>query len=367
MKFLLSRDKLLHAIQQVAGVVERKGLDLILSHIFVKINSHQLRIIGTDLDVEICAIVTLAEPAQIGEFTVPARKMLDICRALPEKSEIKLTVNNEKAIVTSGKSRFTLATLPSDGFPKMELAANKLEFNIESQLLKDMFHRTLFSVANQDVRFYLNGLLMQLQGKQLYAVATDGHRLSMFNSNIDEELADCEVIIPKKAVVELQKILNDADDEVKMLITDKHLAVNTKTTSFIAKLIDGKFPDYNAVIPKNINMTITLDKDELKHALNRVAILSNEKYKGVNLSLSNNKLALTSKNPEQEEAEEELIVEYNHEDFTVGFNVAYLLDVLNHIPAGAVEFSFVDQASSVLIKAANDHYNCAFVVMPMRI
>ncbi len=367
MKFLIERNKLLSCLQKVSGVVERKSSQPILSHVLLHITSHQLRITGSDLEIEISSVVTLNEPAHSGEITVPARKLLDICRALPDDALLAVELNKEKVILTTKKSRFSLSTLPVESFPKFQLSGKELEFNLNSGFLKDMLNRTFFSVAQQDVRFYLNGLLMQIKENKLYAVATDGHRLSLFSSDIDEGIHNYEIIIPKKGVSELQRLLDSDDFDVELHVTDKHLAVNSKNFTFTSKLIEGRFPDYNAVMPKESKIQIQIDRDDLKNALNRVSILTNEKYKGVNFQLKIGALYLSSKNPEYEEAEEELSIEHTGEHLDIGFNVGYLLDVLNHIPAGKVELSFVDSTNSVLIKSLDDSYNCLYVVMPMRI
>ena len=208
---------------------------------------------------------------------------------------------------------------------------------------------------------------MQVKDKKLFSVTTDGHRLSLFKSDIEEDIQDYEIIIPKKGVNELQRLLDNDDIEVEIHVTDKHLAVNSKGFTFISKLIEGKFPDYNEVVPKESKIKIQLDRDDLKNALNRVSILTNEKYKGVSFQLKIGSLHLMSKNPEHEEAEEELPIEYTGDHLDIGFNVSYLLDILNHIPAGKVELSFTDSMSSVLINSHNDSYDCLYVVMPMRI
>lgn len=367
MKFSVERDKLLGALQRVSGVVERKSSQPILSHFMLYISSHQLRITGTDLEVEITALLTLIEPAESGEVTLPARKLLDICRALPEGSQLNFTLNKEKVSVLSGKSRFYLATLPAESFPRLEAKEKEVEFEISSHLLSDMLERTLFAVANQDVRFYLNGLLMQTKDGDLYSVATDGHRLSMFNAKLDKQIPNYSIIIPRKAVSELQRLLANTEEELAVGLTKNNITINGKDYIFISKLIEGNFPDYQAVIPKNNKVKIVLDRDDFRNALSRVSILSNEKYRGVNLQLSKGMLHLSSKNPEHEQAEEELAIEYEGDSFDVGFNVGYILDVLNHVPPGNVEFALEDASQSVLIKSLSDDYNCLFVVMPMRI
>lgn len=369
MKLIIGRNKLLKGLQKISGVVERKNSQPILSHVFLHITSHQLKLIGSDLEVEISAVVTLSEPADSGEITLPARKLLDICRALPENAVLNIDFKQEKVSITSGKSRFSLATLPVESFPKFELSGRELEFNIESKLLSTMLNRTFFSVAQQDVRFYLNGLFMQIKEKNLHAVATDGHRLSLFNTDLTEDgIPDYEIIIPRKGVSELQRLLDlEEEEEVTLHITEKHLSVRAKSFIFVSKLIEGNFPDYNAVIPKENRIQINLDRDDLKNALNRVAILTNEKYKGVNFQLKIGSLYLSSKNPEYEEAEEELPIEYTGEHLEIGFNVGYLLDILSHIRAGTIQLSFLNSSSSVLIKSSDDDYNCLYVVMPMRI
>ncbi len=367
MKFTVDRDKLLSTLQKVTGVVERRSSQPILSQVLFQITSHQLRIVGTDLEVEICAVMTLAEPAETGEITVPARKLLDICRALPDGSLLEINLQNQKVLIKAGKSKFSLASLPVESFPKFDLTNYELEFSLEKPILRDLLDRTFFSVAQQDVRFYLNGLLLQIKEGKLYAAGTDGHRLAMFSHELDNNLPDYEIIIPRKGVNELLRLLDTEEGVVEIKVTDKHISVQSDNFVFISKKIEGRFPDYNAVIPPSGTKIINCDRDNLKNALNRVSILTNEKYKGVHIQLRMGALLLSSKNPEHEEAEEEIQIEYTGENFDIGFNVSYLLDILSHMPAGDVELAFADSTSSVLIKSIGDVYHCLYVVMPVRI
>lgn len=366
MKFSITRDKLLATIQRVNGVVERRGSNQILSYLLLQVTSHQLRLTGTDLEVEMCANVTLDEPGVTGDVTVPARKLFDICKALPDSVTLDIALDNNKVIIKAGRSRFSLATLPVIGFPKFIMDNQQVEFDLPQALLKTIIDRTLFSVASQDVRYYLNGLFLQIKDNQIIAVGTDGHRLAIFSHALGKDIADCQVIIPKKAILELQRLLEQEGD-ITLAIANKLFCAKSKHFTMVSKIIEGTFPDYNAVIPKNTSSSLKCSKDQLKNTLSRMSILTNEKYKGVSFYLSKEKVVLSSRNPEAEEAEEELAAKFTGEQLNIGFNVSYLIDILNHIPPGNVTLSFTDTTSSTLVEPEKDEYACKYVVMPMRI
>lgn len=367
MRFSIERDRLLTTLQQVVGVVEKRHSQPILSHFLFQVNTHQLLVIGTDLEVELQARCTLAEPAEVGEITLPGRKLIDICRALPQETILTLNYQDNKINIQAASSRFTLSTLPVESFPQTIVEPFEIEFSIPSKQLQQMFNRTYFAVAQQDVRYYLNGLLMTTSAQKLCCVGTDGHRLSLSYVSNSQMLSDYAVIIPRKAIMELLRLLDQEEESLSISITSHHIRIEAKHFTLISKRIDGRFPDYESVIPKHSNKFVSIERDPLKQALLRVSILSNEKYKGVRLQLRNDKLVLLTHNPEQEVAEEELAIEYKGEDLDIGFNVNYLLDVLNHIPEGKVSLAFADSNSSVLMTSLEEGEHSQFVVMPLRL
>ncbi len=370
MELTVTRETLLPPLQIVASVVERKQTLAVLANVLFVVEENQLSITGTDCEIELIARIPLVEAAEPTKFTIPARKLMDICRALPDDSTIKIKLDNNKATVCSGKSRFSLATLPADNFPAVNAGANHVEYAMPQGRLKVLLERTYFCMAQQDVRYFLNGLLLDYRDSTLFAVATNGHRLAMSYLNDANKLEQpMQCIMPRKAVLECIKLLADDDDAmVNIALGQNHIRLDFENITFTSKLIDGRFPDYNRVIPKSADKVIMLDRDELKQVLARVAILANEKYHGVRLQLRANLLRFSTNNPEQEEAEEEIVIEYDGNDMDVGFNVTYLLDILNSLPIGAVRLAFTGENASVLIESqavADD--NCAYVVMPMRL
>lgn len=366
MKFIIDREALLKPLQMVAGAVERKQTMPILGNVLVDVNSHQLHITATDTEVELNARVTLGEPAEAGQITAPARKLIDICRSLPESASLTLTLKGEKLLVQSGRSRFSLATLPAEDFPNVDDTVAECEFTINSTLLARLIETTYFAMAQQDVRYYLNGLLLELRGSQITTVATDGHRLAFCHMAGAQDYGEQQVILPRKGVAELIRLLNQTDEDLSVSLTVNHLKIAAKGFTFTSKLIEGRFPDYQRVIPRQCPTQIEIDRDVLKDALTRASILSNEKYRGVRLELQDNLLKISANNPEQEEAEEELLINYSGKSVEVGFNVGYLVDVMNAMPEGGVNLGFTDTFNAVLIESKAEH-PAGYVVMPMRL
>lgn len=366
MKFIIKREELLPALTTVNGVIERRQTLPVLSNLLLSVKNSQITLTGTDMEVELVCSVP-HETNTEGETTLPARKLLDICRALPEDAEITLNVKGDKATVTSGQSRFTLSTLPAQEFPLIEDIDSQVEFRISQKELRALLDKTSFAMAQQDVRYYLNGLLLEIDGENLRSVATDGHRLALcevaLSTNTDEIR---QVIVPRKGILELVRLLQDEDDEVAVKISSNHIRIAWSELCFTSKLIDGKFPDYSRVIPEESNSPIGADRESLRQSLTRASILSNEKYRGVRIILENNKLRALAHNPEQEEAEEELDVEYSGSEMEIGFNVSYLLDALGIIKTEKVVLSVSDPNSSCLI-LPGEQSNCKYVVMPMRL
>lgn len=367
MNFTIDREKLLKPLQQVAGVVERRQTLPVLSNVLMVVEDDQLTLTGTDLEVELVARVGLESTFDSAEITVPAKKLLDICKSLPDDCQIQFTLDEQKLMVKAGRSRFNLATLPSNEFPNLEDAQGTTSFSINQGYLKSIIDRTGFAMAQQDVRFYLNGMLFEVSTNLLRVVATDGHRLALCNAEIHCEVEQTvQAIVPRKGVLELSKLFNDMDADVSVALSGNHIRVENADLRFTSKLIDGKFPDYERVLPKNSDKTLVSDKDEMKQCFSRVSILSNEKYRGVRIRLENGKLTTVANNPEQEEAEETIDLEYQGAELEIGFNVNYLLDVMNVIRSESVKIQLADSNSSALISDAVDE-SASYVVMPMRL
>jgi len=366
MNITSSRETLLRPLQSVIGVVERRQTMPILGNVLIQVKDDQLSISASDLEVELVTESIVDEVKTPGEITVPARKFLDICRALPEETTIKIQLDGDRMVVKSGRSRFVLSTLPATDFPLVEDINANLEISLGQAELRHLLDKTHFSMAQQDVRYYLNGLLLEIADDCVRAVATDGHRLALSEITLaDKTEASQQVIVPRKGVLELQKLLGE-DGEVRLSIGTNHLRATVDNIQFTSKLIDGRFPDYDRVIPKPEGNLLVTNRDYLKSALQRAAILSNEKYRGVRLDLAPGKLRIQANNPDQEEAQDEIEVEYSGVDMEIGFNVNYLLDAIAAVETEDVEVGFVDANSSCVIKCPGD-VESKFVVMPMRL
>jgi len=365
MKFSAAREALLKPLQAVIGVVERRQTMPILANLLLVAKDGELLITATDLEVELVASAQIDLEAS-GEITVPGRKLLDICRALPEDAEITIALSGDKLGVRSGRSKFSLTTLPASEFPTVEDISGKEAVKVEQATLVKLLEKTHFSMAQQDVRYYLNGLLLETSKKQLRAVATDGHRLALCEVEIDSnEAGEQQVIVPRKGVLELQRLLT-GEGSVELELGSNHIRVQLDGIRFTSKLIDGRFPEYERVIPDEADNELLADRELFKGALQRTAILSNEKYRGIRLIIRDNGVVLQAHNPEQEEAEEELEVSYKGDDIEIGFNVNYLLDALGAIESDQVTLSIVDGNSSCLLREPGKD-DCKYVVMPMRL
>ena len=366
MKFKISREALLKPLQVVSGVVEKRQTLPILSNVLVTIQGDRLTMTGTDLEVELLAS-TLLSDAEDGEVTLPARKFMDICKSLPEGAELDISIDAERCLIRSGKSRFTLATLPANDFPATEKVTGAREYSLPQSVLKHLIEQTHFCMANQDVRYYLNGLLLELRQNAIRAVATDGHRLALSEAQVDLVPGDInQIILPRKGVTELSRLLADGEEGCKIELNSNFIRVNLGEITFTSKLIDGRFPDYDRVIPKGGDKIVQANREVLRQGLLRASILSNEKYRGIRLNFADNMLRATVNNPEQEEALEELDVSYNGEEIEIGFNVSYLVDALNAIKQDEVELILIDANSSCLIHGNGDD-SSRYVVMPMRL
>jgi DNA polymerase-3 subunit beta len=365
MKVSATREHLLEALQSVIGVVERRQTMPILSNVLLSARDNRLRITGTDLEVELVAAAEVTVQ-QAGDITVPGRKLLDIVRTLPDKSQVTMTREGERIVLRGGRSRFTLSTLPAAEFPVIDEIHALQTVSIRAQDCRLLIDKTHFAMAQQDVRYYLNGTLLETNGEVLRAVATDGHRLSWCEVALEGRPRELQqIILPRKGVLELQRLL-DGEGEIEVAIGSNHVRVQIGEVRFTSKLIDGKFPEYGRVIPAQPPRVMTAARDALRAALQRTAILSNEKYRGVRLTFASGLLTVQAHNPEQEEAEDQLEVNFTGDEIEIGFNVSYLLDALAAVDTETVEVGLTDANSSCLIRAPGN-VNVKYVVMPMRL
>ena len=366
MKFSLSREALLNPLQLVVGVVERRQTLPILSNVLLRLEGNQLSMTGTDLEVEIKGSTEVVSASEAGEITVSARKFLDICRSLPDGAQVDFSSSEGKAQIVSGRSRFTLATLPANEFPSVDEGEQTAQFSVLGSMIRGLIESTSFAMAQQDVRYYLNGMLWEVTQNQLRVVATDGHRLALCDGPCEVALEDkISAILPRKGIIELSRLL--ADDEVRVSIGSNHIRVTGADYCFTSKLVDGAYPDYDRVVPKGGDKLVVGDREQLKQAFGRTAILSNEKYRGVRIELVNGAMHLVANNPEQEEAQEEVGVAYSGDSLEIGFNVSYLLDVLNVLKCSEIRFTLADSNSSALVEDASGQSKATYVVMPMRL
>ena len=366
MKFIVEREQLLKPLQQVSGPLGGRPTLPILGNLLLQVNEGTLLLTGTDLEMEMVARVALTQPHEPGATTVPARKFLDICRGLPEGAEISLTLEGDRMLVRSGRSRFSLSTLPASDFPNLDDWQSEVEFTLPQATLKRLIEATQFSMAHQDVRYYLNGMLFETEGEELRTVATDGHRLAVCSMPVGQALPNHSVIVPRKGVIELVRLLDGGETPLQVQIGSSNIRAHVGDFIFTSKLVDGRFPDYRRVLPKNPDKALEAGCDLLKQAVARAAILSNEKFRGVRIYITENQLRITANNPEQEEAEEMLDVSYSGTELEIGFNVSYVLDVLNALKCENVRLLLTDSVSSVQIEDVASPA-AAYVVMPMRL
>lgn len=367
MHFKISRESFLKPLQLVSGVVERRQTLPVLSNVLLVLEGSELSLTGTDLEVELVGRVMVAESMESGAITVPARKLLDICKSLADDATIEISMSDSnKLTVKSGRSRFTLTTLPATEFPSVEEEPDTFSVTLSKSRLKELLDSTGFAMAQQDVRYYLNGMLFEVGSDYLRVVATDGHRLAMetmaMNDGVSEEQ---QLIVPRKGIIELGRLLGEEGD-ISLTFGQNHIRAKVTEYTFTSKLVDGKFPDYNRVLPKGGNKVLIGEVQELRQAFTRASILSNEKYRGVRVILSDGELKILANNPEQEEAEEVIAVEYQGDSLEIGFNVSYLIDVLSTLPSPKAKITLSDPNSSALIEAESGS-DAVYVVMPMRL
>src|SRR5215468_6326690 len=365
MKLTATREDFLAPLQSVIGVVERRQTMPVLANVLMSARENRLSINGTDLEVELVAS-SQASVQQPGDITVPGRKLLDIFRSLPDGVSITFSTEGERVSLRAGRSRFTLSSLPAAEFPVVEEINAQQTLSVPQGDFRRLIDKTHFSMAQQDVRYYLNGLLLETDGKALRAVATDGHRLALCEMELAGKAKTThQVIVPRKGVLELQRILG-TEGTIELAVGTNHVRAQIGDISFTSKLIDGRFPEYARVIPANPPRPVEADRETLRQALQRTAILSNEKYRGIRLTVRPDLLTLQAHNPEQEEAEDQVEVSYKGEEVEIGFNVNYLLDALSAIESDRVEIGLTDSNSSCLIHAPGILHT-RYVVMPMHV
>jgi DNA polymerase-3 subunit beta len=366
MRFTLQREAFLKPLAQVVNVVERRQTLPVLANFLVQVQNGQLSLTGTDLEVEMVSRIAV-EDAQDGETTIPARKLFEIIRALPDGSRITVSQTGDKITVQAGRSRFTLATLPANDFPSVDEVEATERVAIGEATLKELIERTAFAMAQQDVRYYLNGLLFDLRGDALRTVATDGHRLALCETDLAKPSGSKrQIIVPRKGVTELQRLLESGDREIELEVGRSHVRVKRDDVTFTSKLIDGRFPDYEAVIPIGADREVKVDREALRASLQRAAILSNEKYRGIRVEVSPGNLKISAHNPEQEEAQEEIEADTTVSDLAIGFNVNYLLDALSALRDEEVIIQLRDSNSSALVRESSSEKS-RHVVMPLRL
>ena len=366
MKFITEKAQIVDSLQNAAAVAERRQTIPILANLRLKTVDGKLEVTATDLEIQIKTYSDLLEIKEEGETTVSARKMSELCRSLPEGENVNFSLSNGKLTVSSSNFHADFATISSDDFPEIEINEEQTPITVESNVLKRLLSKTSFSMASQDVRYYLNGMLLEIESNKINGVATDGHRLAFSSAVTNAENLDVRNILPRKAVLELSKLLSPNEGTVELLIGASYVDVRSENLSFSSKLIDGKYPDYNKVFPTGEPLPLEISKEILQSALSRASVLSNEKYRGVRFQLSEDKLKLTANNPEQESAEEEVDVIYKGSELEVGFNIGYLLDVLNSIDSETVYFEFYGEDSSCIIREQNSEDD-VYVIMPMRL
>ncbi|EPE2687667.1 MULTISPECIES: DNA polymerase III subunit beta [Vibrio] len=366
MKFTIERSHLIKPLQQVSGALGGRPTLPILGNLLLKVEENVLSMTATDLEVELVSKVMLEGDFEAGSITVPSRKFLDICRGLPDDAIITFVLEGDRVQVRSGRSRFSLATLPANDFPNIEDWQSEVEVSLSQADLRTLIDKTQFSMANQDVRYYLNGMLFEIDGTTLRSVATDGHRMAVSQTQLGADFAQKQIIVPRKGVQELVKLMDAPEQPVVLQIGSSNVRAEVNNFTFTSKLVDGRFPDYRRVLPQSTNKTLIASCDELRQAFSRAAILSNEKFRGVRVNLADTEMRITANNPEQEEAEEMLDVTFEGDAIEIGFNVSYVLDVLNTLRCDNVRVSMSDANASALIENADDD-SAMYVVMPIRL
>jgi len=366
MKFIINRELLLTPLQQIVNVIEKRQTMPILANVLFRLTRNQLVLTGTDLEIQIVAKVALDNEVE-GSITIPARKLLDICRLLPSASDIKFELVDNKLKIHSGRSRFSVSTLSANDYPNFEMSEMDCRFTMQAGQLKKALDKTTFCMANQDIRYYLNGIMLSIFNQQLKLVGSDGHRLSIYEDMIDQETGvELIIIIPRKGVLELVRLLDDDELEVQVEFSKNNIRVVIENLTFSAKLVDSKYPDFSKVFEQDFQNPIHVQKQQLKDALTRVAILSNEKFRGVEFVIDGNNLKLSTNNPEHEEADEEISIEYLGEPISIAFNSQYVLDAVSNLDSELAVLTIAENSSCCFIEEPSEQ-KYKFIVMPMRL
>lgn len=373
MQFTIHREALLKPLQRVAGAVERRQTLPILANILVVVKSQLLSLTGTDLEVEMIARIPLTLPAESGAITIPSKKLMDICKALPEQAAISFELVENKVVVRSGRSRYSLACLPAENFPKVEESPGDVEISVPQAILRQLLDVTCFAMAHQDVRYYLNGVCMVFNQDEIRMVATDGHRLATMALGVRSHLAQfLSVIVPRKAVLEMQRLFAEGEEEIGLVIGKNHLRAVTTHSSFITKLIEGKFPDYQRVLPATPGSYFVVSREQLRQALLRVSALFTDKYRGVGLQFSSNLLRIIAVTSDKDEVEDEVEIIYDGPSLEIGVNASYLIEYLNIIKSDTVKVAFTDPSHVILFETTLNESSPppglhSYVVMPLRL
>jgi len=366
MKFIINRELLLSPLQQIVNVIEKRQTMPILANVLFKLEYNQLTLTGTDLEIQIVVKVALDNDIE-GSITIPARKLLDICRLLPTAADIKFELLGDKLKIVSGRGRFSLSTLNADDYPNFEMTAMEGQFNLPAGQLKKALDKTAFCMGNQDVRYYLNGIMLSIFNQQLKLVGSDGHRLAIYEDTLEQETGiEARIIIPRKAVLELVRLLDDPELEVQVEFSRNNIRVVIANLIYSAKLVDSKYPDFSKIFSQEFYSPIQVQKQILKDALTRVSILSNEKFKGIEFIVDGNSLQLSTNNPEHEEADEEVEVEYLGAPLSIAFNSQYVLDAVSNLDSELAVLTVAENLSCCFIEEPNEQ-NYKFIVMPMRL
>ncbi len=366
MKFIINRETLLIPLQQIVGVIEKRQTIPVLANVLMVVSDDFLTLTGTDLEIQIVAKIGITE-AQAGSITVPARKLLDLCRLLPSGSDIQLEQQNDKVKVLSNRSKFSLSCLPSEHYPEFAESEMEKQFTINAGKLKNALEKTIFCMANQDVRYYLNGLMLNISNNKFKLVASDGHRLSIFEDKLEHETGfEARIILPRKGVLELYRLLDNLEAELTVMFSNNNIKITIGHLIFTAKLVDAKYPDFGKVFQQAFYEPISLPKLLLKDTLTRVAVLANEKFKGVTFDIAPGSMKISTHNPEHDEAEEDLTIDYQGELLSIAFNAQYLLDAVSNLDSDTAVLTIASNASSCFIDEPSQ-CEYKFIVMPMRL
>ena len=367
MDFYITKEEVVKSLNQTLGVVEKRQTLPILSNILLEVDESSLKLTATDLESEISTTSTVSNYKSGGKTTAPARKLSDLCRLMPDLAEIHFFLDGDNLKIETESGKYNLSTLPSEDFPVFEIEDTQSQINISSQNLKNLITKTSFAMGNQDWRHYLNGLYMMIDDKVITTVATDAHRLAMATSSLNEASSESTSgIVPRKSINEIGKLVGDESENVVIQLGQTSIAANVSGTTFVSKLIEGKFPDYEQVIPSGESSLLVVDRKNFSESLSRVSVLSSEKYKGVRIITKKDSLNISANNPEKEQGEENLPCEYQGEEIDIAFNVNYLQEILSTIDSETIEINFFGSEKSCLITDPNSE-NLKYVVMPLLI